>query len=63
MKQHSCLFLFTSETPYEVFTAGLLELSVTWFSEIEKLIFTLQHIRIERERLLTKIAGINWENF
>ena len=40
MKQYSSFeikkhhfFLLTSETPEEVFTAGFLELSTTWFSE------------------------------
>ena len=35
-KETSQFFLLTSETPSEVFTAGFLELWITWLSEIVK---------------------------
>ena len=46
--------MLTSGTPYEAFTAGLLELSITWFSEIVKWTYTLRGIRIEGEDFLIK---------
>ena len=71
MKQYSSFeikkhhfFLLTSETPEEVFTAGFLELSTTWFSEKVKWNDALQlSMRIAGERVLTKIVGINYKSF